>query len=321
MNGSKVSDNSGGGGITWVCIKTEPGVWQPSHAYPLWSSNFVAGDIVEPIALSSTYNPATQSTTWQIAFAGGTSGSGGTNPVWGTSPGFQATDGDLIWVCQGSATRATLTAYSQWGGTGQLLFGVIKDSNNNFQVCIQSGTTSATATGSIAWGTNYGDQTVDGGVIWACVGPSMSWAASTIWYLPLVGFSPPQATSSYGGPQIKDTNANVQAVIKSGKSGAIQPTWGTIGAQTVDNAATWFCVAAFSANSLAFQKGYIRLRVQGAYVTDQYNTTPPPGVAAPLNERWHHIVGQMVQELTHSVDSFPARRAARYNNAFSALRD
>ena len=58
VNGSKVSDNSGGGGITWVCIKTKPGVWQPSHAYPLWSSNFVAGEIVEPIALSATYHMA-----------------------------------------------------------------------------------------------------------------------------------------------------------------------------------------------------------------------------------------------------------------------
>jgi hypothetical protein len=39
VNGSKVSDSSGGGGITWVCIKAKPGIWQPSHAYPLWSSN------------------------------------------------------------------------------------------------------------------------------------------------------------------------------------------------------------------------------------------------------------------------------------------
>ncbi len=184
VNGSKVSDNTGGGGITWFCIKAKPGIWQASHVYQTigsLSNNDVNCSIVEPITLLPTYNPATQPTVWQPATTGGTSGAGGTNPVWATTAGQQATDGDLIWVCQGPATRATLTAYTQWRGSGQLLFSVIKDSNNNFQVCIKSGTSSATATGSITWGTNYGDQTADGTALWVCVGPSMTWVASTIW--------------------------------------------------------------------------------------------------------------------------------------------
>src|SRR6266478_9962692 len=33
VNGSKVSDNTSGGGITWFCIKAKPGIWQASHVY------------------------------------------------------------------------------------------------------------------------------------------------------------------------------------------------------------------------------------------------------------------------------------------------
>jgi hypothetical protein len=287
VNGSFVGDNLGSGsGINWFCIKPKPAIWVPSHVYTLIGSvsrNDVNCSIVEPIALSATYNPAVQATTWQVATTGGTSGSGGTQPVFATVAGQQATDGDLIWVCQGSATRATLTAYSQWGGTGQLLFGVIKDSNNNMQVCTTSGTTSATATGSITWGTHYGDTTTDGGVVWTCVGPFMSWAAATIWYLPSVGFAPPLPTNNYGGAEIKDSNSNVQAVIASGKSGSSAPSWGLVGTQTTDNAATWYCTSAFSLNSLAFTKGYGYVFAGKARLsTDPYNTTAPPGVSAPL---------------------------------------
>jgi len=46
----------------------------------------------------------------------------------------------------------------------------------------------------------------------------MLWAASTVWYFPITNFSPPQPSSPYGGPDIKDTNSNVQFVIASGKS-------------------------------------------------------------------------------------------------------
>jgi hypothetical protein len=36
---------------------------------------------------------------------------------------------------------------------------------------------------------------------------------------------------------------------------------------------------------------------------------------------WHRIIRQMVQELWNRIDSFPARWAARDNNAFPARCD
>lgn len=286
VNASILHDNS----VKWFCInKPKPGIWQPSHVYqtigvgPSPTGGDTNESVVEPIALTATYNPASQATTWQVVTVTGTSGSGGTAPVWSTTPGFITPDGDLMWVCQGPSARALLAGYNAWGGQGQLLFGVIKDSNGNMQVCIVSGTTSATVTASVVWGTNYGDQTVDGTVTWVCVGPSMSWAASTIWYLPLSGFSPPVATSSYGGAEIKDSSANVQAVIASGKSGSVAPTWGTLGTKTTDNAATWYCVAAFSPNSLAFTRGYGYVYwFEARTAKEFYNTNTPPGLKAPL---------------------------------------
>src|SRR6267378_134507 len=357
VNGSIVYETNNA--IKWFCIKPKPGLWQPSHVYAGYGAGGagVNQSIVEPIALSATYNPAVQPTIFQIAFAGGTSGTGGTSPVWGTTAGAPTPDGDLIWVCQGSATWAALTSYTGWGGSGQLLFSVIKDQNGNFQVSVQAGSgvsgatvpmaqwkaatayavnavvadsngfqqkvTSVSGTGTSGaaapawnqtvggtttdnpganqvvwtnqglagtggrppgWGINYGDQTNDGTAKWACVGPTMLWAASTVWYFPITNFSPPQPSSPYGGPDIKDTNSNVQFVIASGKSQTPgPPAWATIGAKTVDGAATWYCASAFSANSLSWTKGYGYVTAYKARpANDIYNTTAPPGLRAPL---------------------------------------
>ena len=53
------------------------------------------------------------------------------------------------------------------------------------------------------WGTAYGAATMDGTAVWTCVGQSMNWVANTIWYLPSIGFYPPQtggaSSAAYGG--------------------------------------------------------------------------------------------------------------------------
>jgi len=41
----------------------------------------------------------------------------------------------------------------------------------------------------------------------------------------------------------------------------------------------------------------------------------------PINQRWHRIIGQMIQKLADRVNSFPTGRAPGHDNAFSALRD
>lgn len=108
----------------------------------------------------------------------------------------------------------------------------------------------------VGWGVNYGDQTVDGTVTWVNVGPQVSWVASTQWYLPAVGFAPPSKSQPYGGAQII-SGTTVQAIIKSGKSDTVSPTFSTTsGNFTLDNNAIWRDIATFSQNSITWTKGY-----------------------------------------------------------------
>jgi hypothetical protein len=154
------------------------------------------------------------------------------------------------------------------------VFSVIVDSNNNYQVCTVSGISSATATGSIVWATGYGQTTVDGSVTWTCVGAKMTWAANTSWYLPTTGWFPPGGSIPYGGALITDSNSNIQAVISSGLSGTVAPTWATTptGATTTDNGITWALVGAFTTAGFSWTKGIIyAYSYESRLPNDQYN--------------------------------------------------
>lgn len=389
--------------------------WQGSHAYPAFQTggtNQRDGAIIEPFNLPA---PNNQTVYLQIS-NGGTSGASGTAPAFATTTGSQTSDGDLIWLCLGSATWAANTPYTQWTGT-QPIFSALKDQNGNMQVCTVSGKSGSTVplqqwqathvyvngntivdqngnlqtvtsggtsgvsktlstsvisagiatyttttnhgyavgqfvtiTGSThnaafnvvnalilsipalnqftisnphddigagadagnadagptwntspagtttdggvtwtngsvgnGWGTNYGDLTKDGTATWVCVGPSMSWVASTKWYLPAVGFAPPTPSQPYGGAEII-VSTSVQAVIVSGKSSGSIPSFSTtVGNYSLDNAATWRDIAVASQNSISWTKGYGYIYAFEARTTsDPYNTAAPPGVAAPL---------------------------------------
>ncbi len=215
---------------------------------------------------------------------GGTSGTGGNPPIFGTSSGQQsAPDGDLIWLCQGSATRANSTAYTAWNSAIPT-FSVINVSSVLY-VCTRSGVSAGSPP---TFTTTYGDQITDGTVIWTCVGASMSWAATTQWYLPATGFQPPSGSQPYGGAQVVGSGF-VQAVISSGKSQTPgPPSWPTvIGNTLTDGAATWKTIAAFSQNSISWTKGYGYVYAYKARsVSDQYSPLPlglgllPPGSPA-----------------------------------------
>ena len=171
---------------------------------------------------------------------------------------------------------------TQWG-PNQPVFTAIKDSNNNMQVCVVSGTTAGSAP---TWETNYGAITIDNTAQWVNVGPYMSWAANTIWYLPVVGFAAPSASQPYGGAVIKDSNGNVQYVIKSGKSAGSAPSWSTtIGGQTAESGGvpTWIMTGAASTNALVWTKGHVwAYSFKARTATDFYVTNTPPGLSAPL---------------------------------------
>src|SRR5258708_7619304 len=108
----------------------------------------------------------------------------------------------------------------------------------------------------------------------------MSWAVTTQWYLPHVGFFPPFGSVSYGGASIIDSNNNVEFVIVSGKSGTpTHPVWSTvIGGTTVDSVATWLNVSTFSTQGFSWTKGYkYAVSFASRAANDPFNTNVPPG--------------------------------------------
>lgn len=277
------------GSVKWFCLGTPkvPALWKPGHAYPAIgtvSNNDGVSVISTPVTPETAgIGSANAQQIFLMASSGGTSGAGGvapfpTNAVVGTI----TTDGDMIWTCLGTATRANNTTYIPWSA-GQP-FSVIKDANGNLQVCLSS--TGPSGVSAPTFATIYGQTTQDGinagtvnfvGTTWVCVGTSLSWAASTQWYLPTSGFVPPSPSQPYGGATLVDSNGNNQYVINSGLSGGSVPSWGALGTDTTDNAVTWHAVSAFTAAGFSWvtDKGYV-FAFKSRKSTDVYVTTAPP---------------------------------------------
>jgi hypothetical protein len=103
--------------------------------------------------------------------------------------------------------------------------------------------------------------------------------------LPTVGFQPPSQSQKFGGSEVNGNNGFVQAVISSGTSGSVQPTWvtpTTIPPTVADNTITWQAVAAISNNSLSWSFGlaystFFKARA----VNDFYSPKPLGGGATP----------------------------------------
>lgn len=279
------------GAIHWFNVGP-PKTWTPSHAYAQWGASFGANDnnafVTEPTTPQAAgYGTASQQTVFlQVtATAAGTSDSSHTGPQWASSQANPVTrDGQLNYQFLGSATRANSHSYTAWQA-GAPFFNVISD-GTNFQVCLVGGISAGSAP---TFGTAYGSVTVDGTVQWVCVGQTRTWAASTKWYLPAAGFSPPVANvNPYGGAAIVDANNNVESVTNSGKSGSTAPSWATaVGKTTSDGTATWTLTALASSfkgsTPLAFTKGYGYVYAwKSRSSTDFYVTNIPNGQSAPL---------------------------------------
>jgi hypothetical protein len=280
------------GSVKWFCLgsPTTPGLWKPSTSYPALGSvsdNDSVSGISEPVtpATAGIGGASPQQIFWQIS-QGGTSSAGGTTPPWSTATGTLTNDNQLSWLCLGSATPTTNANVSAWAGAGSV-FSCVKDPNGNLQVCIVTGRTGATLPGvgaNPAWGLKYGQNTPDGTATWVCVGNSLSWATNTKWYLPLSGYIPPQSTSPYGGASVIDSNSNVQFVIKSGKSGAVAPTWSSsTGTTTVDSGITWLNTNAYNQSSFSWTAGYGYCYAFKSRMTDDFFISNiPNGLLSPL---------------------------------------
>lgn len=270
--GSITGENNGGSGNgpNWGNIGYVGGnsaspnceVWLPTTSYTAYDTNDHARMVVLSPLLATPTNTAlttTQPVYVQVATNSGTSGSGYT-PPWATSIGLPTADGNLQWIDLGTKTWAAGATYIAWTA-GQTVFSAVVDSNNNMWVCSHGGVSGA-STPFVAVSNVYGDSIAENAspVTWVCVGPAMTWAANTKWFLPASGFAPPSPSQSYGGASVVDTNGNVQFVTVSGLSGTVHPTWSTntlVLNDTTDNAAKWTMTGPHSANSMSWTKGHV----------------------------------------------------------------
>lgn len=285
--GSKITD----GAVVWFCLGNPKSLilWVAATPYPAIGSvsdNDSVSSIAYPLTPAAAgIGSANSQTTFWFASSGGTSGSGGAQPFpVGQSAGTTTPDGDIIWTCLGSATRTNNTNYIPWSSTTSV-FSVIKDVNGNLQVCLSS--TGPTGVSAPTFATSYGQTTQDGvnagtanfiGVTWVCVGTSLAWAASTQWYLPTSGFTPPQPSQPFGGATLVDTNANNEYVINSGKSQTPgPPSWAALGSNTTDGGVTWRAVSKFTAAGASWTagRGYV-YSFKARTPSDVYVTTSPP---------------------------------------------
>lgn len=276
-------------GFKWFNIGPAK-TWQPStHFNQYGGANDPTSFVTEPTTPQAAgYGTISQQTVFiqvVITGGGGTSDASHVGPQWATTQANPVTrDGQLNYQFLGSATRANGATYTAWQA-GTPFFSVIYD-GTNFQVCLVGGLSGGSAP---SFQTTYGAITNDGSVQWVCVGPSISWAASTKWFLPASGFTPPVANvNPYGGASVLDSNSNVEFVTSSGKSGASAPAWSTsVGAITTDSGVTWTLTAlaaSFKGSvALSFTKGYaICYAWKSRSATDFYVTNAPNGQAGAL---------------------------------------
>lgn len=232
--------------------------WRPNNFYTQWggTNNFTKSAVTEPSTVLAAYNPTTNLFTQEIflmSSGGGTTPATETAPPWATTAGQFTDDGQLRWLCLGTAAWQASTPVTAWAA-GLTNFTTIQDSNGNIQVCTVSGTTKIAP--HPTWATTYGATTTDGTATWTCVGVNTSWHASSKFFLPLAGFVPPASTFSFGAT-IVDTNNVLEGVQNSGLSGTSAPTWAAVGSTTTDNTVTWFAIEAVSTNagSVTLDKG------------------------------------------------------------------
>jgi len=239
---SNTHTNDAGGAIEWQYLGPA-NLWAPNKKYNSWWEH-IEMCVVEPslpnvvLITAGTQQIFVQTNNNQASGHNnvqGTSGSGYT-PPWPPSacstpsPVGQTTgDGDLQWICLGCATWSSNTAYTAWTA-GATQFSAIEDGNNNFQVCIQGGS-SGSVTPLNGWqaSTHYSLNAIIGvtsptGII----SFKVTTAGTTSSSEPIWDYTTGHTTSSGG------VIFTSQGVYTAG------PVWGlTYGTQTTDGTVVW----------------------------------------------------------------------------------
>ncbi len=205
---------------------------------------------------------------FRATFITGNTKTGTTQPNWDVSPGNTTVDNNVTWTYLGQNKPAPLVnifqvvypqwlptttitpntviqvgfygtgVYGSWLGNHNYAFGtIIKDSNGNLQqVVLANGSTSGFGKSSPTvptWGTAIGQQTTDNQLVWQCLGPAATTAATLLLYW--------QPSTRYNFGYIIDPNNNVQRAGDNDPTGTSEPAnWGTtIGATTTDGSTVW----------------------------------------------------------------------------------
>ena len=260
--GFETADNQ----LQWVCLGSS--VWAGNTAYLQWNGST---QLVFSVVEDTNGN-------FQVCIKTGSSGSVEPFAAWKASHAFSTSA--TIAVKFGTQYVQFTATTGGTTGTSQPTWDFTSGHTTSDGIVVWTAGGAVTA----VWGTAYGQECNDGIVAWTCVGPVMTWATATQWYLPKSGFAPPTASQPYGGASVIGNN-DVQFAISSGKSGSMQPSWGTVGTTISDGAGNliWYNDSAFSENSLAWQFGHVyAYSFKARTPTDPYVTVAPPGVANPL---------------------------------------
>jgi hypothetical protein len=276
--GTTVSD----GQIQWLNLGQ--GAWQASTPYIQWQ------------AQGLTFGVIWDGANFQVCIASGTSGSHIPGTTLATAVSITAgnasggnttyTLGSGTWtVTPAAGDQITFSGFTNAGNNGT--YQVVSATTNTITVKNAQGVseTHSASAAYTAWATTYGGTTQDGSITWTCVGQNVAWAAAQTWNFPSVGFQPPGPSEPFGGSEVDGTNNFVQAVIESGTSGSVQPTWVTpssIPPTVTDGTITWQAVGPVSTNSLSWLFG---LAYAYAYksrtLTDAYSPLPLGGGLVP----------------------------------------
>lgn len=237
--------------VKWFCIGSVA-TWQKSHLYAAYgAADDINSVVIEPTSLANGY--PTNQTVYLQSSSGGTSGSGGTSPFSSTTDqsGTTTIDNQIQWLSLGSYSWTALAGVSAWSVNGAT-FSVVKDSNNNWQVCIQTGVVAQVEPGtsftlSAASNASSGQTTYTGS--FSPTIPVGNGSLSVV----ITGFTNAGNNGTFTVVSCSATHLvvnNSGGVAESHVATAQYNPWGTTyGAQTVDGSAIWTCVgsAAYSA--------------------------------------------------------------------------
>lgn len=286
INGARVTESTGarwenigqvngGPSNNPTCIRS----WAPGEVYGTYDPPINGHGGGDPTVVNcATIQPAltlpSTATTpiyLMAATTGGTTNSSYSSPFDVASPaptlGSTVTpDGQLGWLCLGSAAWVGNTFYAQWapgGGT----FSALKDPNGNFQVCVVSGTSAIAGLepGTAISGSWSAANAAGGNTVYTApstISPAFT-AGSPV---SITGFT----NAANNGTNFKVvssvgnllTLANPNGVAETHAAVVTFNPWGaTYGAQTFDgtsgSAVTWSCVGTATPSWVATTKWYL----------------------------------------------------------------